>query len=241
MTEPMSLLPMARFGAQKALLIGDPLQLPPTLNTPSIATHKSGLDRTLFERMADSGHVPILLRTQYRVSRLRATFMRAPSLWWGLSSAAFLQCHPAIAAISNELFYKGQLKHGKTAADLPPLFDTFPTLCFVDVANGSETQRKGGTFVNNDAQLVIRVARKLIDRGMLPSEIGIICLYKGQAGMIHDALRSDGVQVSTCDAFQGAEKTVILLCTVRTQYAGFIDEPRRVNVALTRAKRYRLN
>ncbi|KAI8819487.1 AAA domain-containing protein [Fimicolochytrium jonesii] len=50
--------------------------------------------------------------------------------------------------------------------------------------------------------------------------------------------KKGGVQVSTVDAFQGAEKTVILLSTVRTRYVGFIDEPRRVNVALTRAKRH---
>ncbi|KAI8819486.1 AAA domain-containing protein [Fimicolochytrium jonesii] len=68
MTEPMSLLPLARFGSQKALLVGDPLQLPPTIPTTADPSRKDGLERTLFERLAESGLTPVLLRTQYRVS-----------------------------------------------------------------------------------------------------------------------------------------------------------------------------
>jgi superfamily I DNA and/or RNA helicase len=48
------------------------------------------------------------------------------------------------------------------------------------------------------------------------------------------------LQVSTVDAFQGAEKSIILLSTVRSQHPGFIDDARRINVALTRAQRHLL-
>ena len=49
-----------------------------------------------------------------------------------------------------------------------------------------------------------------------------------------------GLQVSTVDAFQGAEKDVIVLSTIRTNHIGFIDDARRINVALTRAKRFQI-
>ena len=46
------------------------------------------------------------------------------------------------------------------------------------------------------------------------------------------------VAVSTVDAFQGAEKDVIVLSPVRRSYSSFTDDPQRLNVALTRAKRH---
>lgn len=45
------------------------------------------------------------------------------------------------------------------------------------------------------------------------------------------------IQISTVDAFQGAEKDVILLACSRTTKLGFSDSPKRLNVALTRAKK----
>lgn len=47
-----------------------------------------------------------------------------------------------------------------------------------------------------------------------------------------------GVQISTVDAFQGGEKEIIVLSTVRTMNSGFMDNNARINVALTRAKRH---
>ena len=65
-TEPLSLLPLGMFGCKRAVLVGDPLQLPPTL-PPSSNSHVAGLERTLFQRLEACGLEPILLRTQYRV------------------------------------------------------------------------------------------------------------------------------------------------------------------------------
>lgn len=48
------------------------------------------------------------------------------------------------------------------------------------------------------------------------------------------------VQVSTVDAFQGAEKEIIILSCVRTRQVGFIDSEKRMNVALTRGRRHLL-
>jgi superfamily I DNA and/or RNA helicase len=44
--------------------------------------------------------------------------------------------------------------------------------------------------------------------------------------------------VSTVDAFQGAEKDIIVLGCVRTRNLGFIEDCRRLNVAITRARRH---
>ena len=67
MTEPTSLLSISRFNPKRLLLVGDPLQLSPTL-LQSCKKGVNGLERTLFERLAQDGlSTPILLKTQYRV------------------------------------------------------------------------------------------------------------------------------------------------------------------------------
>jgi len=78
-------------------------------------------------------------------------------------------------------------------------------------------------------------------------QVGVITQYRSQVKSISSLFRekislaSDqlkSVQISTVDAFQGGEKEIILLSCVRSRHIGFIDCPRRTNVALSRAKRH---
>ncbi|NXT53270.1 ZGRF1 protein, partial [Pluvianellus socialis] len=222
MTEPASLLPIARFQCEKLVLVGDPKQLPPTVQG-SESAHGQGLERTLFDRLCLMGHKPILLRTQYR-------------------------CHPAISAIANELFYEGQLVDGVAERDRSPLLDWLPTLCFYSV-NGVEQTEGDNSFYNPaEAHFTVQLIQALIASGIEGSAVGVVTLYKSQmckirnllGGVRSAALETRAVQVSTVDAFQGAEKEIIVLSCVRTRQTGFIDAERRMNVALTRAKRHLL-
>uniref|UniRef100_A0A8C6VII6 5'-3' DNA helicase ZGRF1 n=1 Tax=Naja naja TaxID=35670 RepID=A0A8C6VII6_NAJNA len=220
MTEPSSLFPIASFECEKLILVGDPKQLPPTIQG-SESAHDSGLEQTLFDRLCLMGYAPILLRTQYR-------------------------CHPVIAAITNELFYEGILLNGISEIDRSPLLDWLPTLCFYSV-NGSE--QVNNSFYNMaESFFIVKLIQSLVASGVDGSVIGVITLYKSQMskirnlfGAIHmDAAQIKTVQVSTVDAFQGAEKEIIVLSCVRTRQVGFIDSEKRVNVALTRGKRHLL-
>ncbi|XP_074946184.1 5'-3' DNA helicase ZGRF1 isoform X4 [Phalacrocorax aristotelis] len=222
MTEPASLLPIARFQCEKLVLVGDPKQLPPTIQG-SDSVHEKGLEQTLFDRLCLMGHKTILLRTQYR-------------------------CHPAISAIANELFYEGDLIDGVSEKDRGPLLDWLPTLCFYSV-NGVEQMERDNSFYNTaEAHFTVKLIQSLIASGIEGSAIGVITLYKSQmckiqnllGGMHSEAFEIKAVQVSTVDAFQGAEKEIIVLSCVRTRQIGFIDSEKRMNVALTRAKRHLL-
>ncbi|KAM6120158.1 LOW QUALITY PROTEIN: 5'-3' DNA helicase ZGRF1 [Pterocles gutturalis] len=218
MTEPASLLPIARFQCEKLVLVGDPKQLPPIQGSES--AHEKGLEQTLFDRLCLMGHKTILLRTQYR-------------------------CHPAISAISNELFYEGNLIDGVTEKDRSPLLDWLPTLCFYSV-NGVEQRRDNSFYNMAEGHFTVKLIQSLIASGIEGSAIGVITLYKSQMCKIQNLLSSvhseafetKAVQVSTVDAFQGAEKEIVVLSCVRTRQIGFIDK--RMNVALTRAKRHLL-
>ncbi|NWW50691.1 ZGRF1 protein, partial [Pedionomus torquatus] len=222
MTEPASLLPIARFQCEKLVLVGDPKQLPPTIQG-SESVHDQGLEQTLFDRLCLMGHKPVLLRTQYR-------------------------CHPAISAIANELFYEGHLIDGVSERDRSPLLDWLPTLCFYSV-NGVEQIERDNSFYNMaEVHFTVKLLQALIASGIEGSAIGVITLYKSQmckiqnllSGVHTEAFEFKTVQVSTVDAFQGAEKEIVVLSCVRTRQTGFIDSEKRMNVALTRAKRHLL-
>ena len=88
-----------------------------------------------------------------------------------------------------------------------------------------------------------RLLEDLMDGGELgQSDIGIITPYAGQVRAIRDSVpdRYDGVEVRTVDGYQGREKEVILFSCVRSNSegnVGFLSDSRRLNVALTRARR----
>ncbi|KAI8804666.1 AAA domain-containing protein [Cladochytrium replicatum] len=226
MPEPISMLPIVRFNSQKIVMIGDPLQLGPILtSTPQsgggngMANGGWGLERTLFERTAEAGLKPIFLRTQYR-------------------------CHPYISRMANVLFYGGVLSDGFNCEENPQPFDQIAPACFVNVPNAREVQDMSKSFTNPaEAQWTVRVISAILERGIPSNDIGVISLYKGQAELISNELRKlnakgGTVEVSSVDAFQGAERSIILISTVRTDSIGFIDDPRRINVALTRAQNH---
>ncbi|XP_055130809.1 5'-3' DNA helicase ZGRF1 isoform X9 [Symphalangus syndactylus] len=221
-TEPTSLLPIARFECEKLILVGDPKQLPPTIQG-SDAAHENGLEQTLFDRLCLMGHKPILLRTQYR-------------------------CHPAISAIANDLFYKGALMNGVTEIERSPLLEWLPTLCFYNVKGLEQIERDNSFHNVAEATFTLKLIQSLIASGIAGSMIGVITLYKSQMYKLCHLLSAvdfhhpdiKTVQVSTVDAFQGAEKEIIILSCVRTRQVGFIDSEKRMNVALTRGKRHLL-
>ncbi|NXY89286.1 ZGRF1 protein, partial [Alcedo cyanopectus] len=222
MTEPTSLLPIARFQCEKLVLVGDPKQLPPAV-PGSESVHGKGLEQTLFDRLCLMGHQPVLLQTQYR-------------------------CHPAISAIANELFYGGQLVDGVSEQDRQPLLDWLPTLCFYSVHGVEQLERDNSFYNMAEAHFTAKLIQALLASGVEGSVIGVITLYKAQMskiqallhGLHSEAFQTKCVQVSTVDAFQGAEKEVVALSCVRTRHVGFIDSQQRMNVALTRARRHLL-
>ncbi|XP_047422709.1 protein ZGRF1 isoform X2 [Sciurus carolinensis] len=221
-TEPASLLPIARFKCEKLILVGDPKQLPPTIQG-SDAAHENGLEQTLFDRLCLMGHKPILLRTQYR-------------------------CHPAISAIANDLFYEGNLLNGISETERSPLLEWLPTLCFYNVKGLEQIERDNSFHNVAEAAFTLKLIQSLIASGIASSMIGVITLYKSQmyklchllSAVDFDHPNIKSVQVSTVDAFQGAEKEIIILSCVRTRQVGFIDSEKRMNVALTRGRRHLL-
>ncbi|KAI8148810.1 AAA domain-containing protein [Fennellomyces sp. T-0311] len=116
---------------------------------------------------------------------------------------------------------------------------------FVDVGGQEQKNPRSNSFWNEtEVSIAAHLVDGLLKLGISPNSIGIISLYKEQADKLIEYVgnicqdKKQTVQISTVDAFQGGEKDVIILSTVRTTSSSFIDNCPRVNVALTRARRH---
>ncbi|KIR67825.1 ATP-dependent helicase [Cryptococcus bacillisporus CA1873] len=225
--EPECMIPLV-MGCKQAVLVGDHQQLGPVIMNKKAA--RAGLSQSLFERLVILGNHPIRLQVQYRM-------------------------HPCLSEFSSNLFYEGTLQNGVTAperlrknVDFPwPVADT--PMFFHQNLGTEEISSSGTSFLNRtEASNVEKMVTKFFKSGVLPNQIGVITPYEGQRSYIasymqlHGSLKKDlykEVEVASVDAFQGREKDYIILSCVRSnehQGIGFLNDPRRMNVALTRAK-----
>nr|BDT37067.1 AAA domain-containing protein [Myxococcus sp. MH1] len=226
-TEPLALLGFLR--APIVILAGDPQQLPPTVLSQEAA--RAGLAVSLFERLLeDHGDgVKRMLREQYRMN---ARIMDFPSREM---YAGQLRAHPSVA----DHTLQDVLPPG-TEVDAPPVL-------FLDTAGkGFDEEVEPTThslFNTGEAGLIEARVRALLGHGLDPRELAVITPYSAQAHRLRERLEpfAPDVEVDTVDAFQGREKDAILVSLTRSNsegQVGFLNDLRRMNVALTRARRH---
>lgn len=233
-TELAMLVPLLHLRQDgSAALVGDHRQLPPTV--ACLEADIEGLGTSLFERLSSHGVQPIMLDTQYRM-------------------------HPAIAAFPAAQYYSGKLKTGVRGAMRPACRAIawpapWAPVVFLPV-EGAEVP-EGNSYLNEaEAAAVDIVLSAVINSGeFMAVDVGIITPYAAQARALRRRLGCpppgqkqkaevmhgvSGCEVSSVDGFQGREKELIIVSTVRANKegkVGFVGDPRRLNVTLTRAKR----
>jgi DNA replication ATP-dependent helicase Dna2 len=139
--------------------------------------------------------------------------------------------HPQIMAVSNRLFYEGRLKAGVSERDRTPP-DGVPVV-FVPV----ESERAGRSNLD-EARVVVDLVRSFTrDRGINPETIGVVSPFRAQVVLLRQMLAGAGVTVDTVERFQGGERDIMILSFVRSRGTGFVFDDRRLNVAITRARR----
>lgn len=105
--------------------------------------------------------------------------------------------------------------------------------------NNFEKHLKDSKSIVNklESKIVLKISKFYENLGINHKDIGIITPYLDQANLISN--KTD-VEVKTVDGFQGREKEIIIISTVRSNKKGkigFLKDLRRLNVSLTRAKR----
>ena len=222
---------------KRLVLAGDHWQLPPTIlcKDPQV---QSALSQTMFERvMSATPEWSRMLQVQYRM-------------------------HPALSEFPSNMFYEGSLQNGVTEADRQLLTtpgysgkEDFPwpvpgkPMFFYSIMGMEEISASGTSYLNRtEASYVEKIVTHLLRMGVTPSQIGVITPYDGQKKYVFEHMRRAGalagalyeaIEVASVDAFQGREKDFILVSCVRSsesQGIGFLSDPRRLNVALTRAR-----
>lgn len=221
-------IPLQR--APRIVLAGDHCQLPPTLH--SAAAQRSGLGTTLFERLANGPHGALMTRMLTRQYRM----------------------HAAIMGWSAQRFYHGRLEAaagvaGHRLCDLPGVVTTEWTeapLCFVDTAGTGFEESAGdddGSKSNpGEAQLVAKIVAALREAGVAASDLAVVTPYNAQVQALRLLLAHEPeLEIGTVDGLQGREKEAVVVSLVRSNEhgeVGFLAELRRLNVALTRARRH---
>jgi DNA polymerase alpha-associated DNA helicase A len=231
--------------ADKVVLAGDHLQLPPTVKSTGQKAEKkkadSGesdetlkgvtLERTLFDRLLalHGAGIKRMLTTQYRM-------------------------HEKIMRFPSDELYEGKLIAGdavkaRLLVDLPyevqSTDDMQEPLVFWDTQGGdfpekAEEEIKGGALLGDsksnemEALVVARHVDTLIDAGLRPESIAVITPYNGQLALLSRMLREKypGIELGSVDGFQGREKEAVVVSLVRSNAeheVGFLAEKRRLN------------
>ena len=207
---------------RRALLVGDPAQLPASL-TSDIARrfgHATSLMERLTKTDADGARA---LNAQYRM-------------------------HPEISSWPAREFYDGRVMNAPCVETRARPVGTprwLPPYVFVDVADGAERGGRGKSKTNErEAQVACDVVARIRGDNDAAKVLSIVVItfYAAQVGRLREALSARGlrdVAVRSVDSFQGSEADVVVCSAVRNNprfNVGFLADRRRLNVALTRAK-----
>jgi DNA polymerase III delta prime subunit len=224
-TEPGCWIAIAR--AERVVLAGDHRQLPPTVLSGE--AERQGYAISLFERLAEMSG-PTLLRRLDAQYRMHAAIMEFSSLEF---YDAELEADPAVES--------------HLLCELPGVTRTPLTerpLEFIDTAGASfdeEVEPDGQSRLNRrEADLVARRINELLAAGVAAEQIGVITPYAAQARLLREKLPTGDLEIDTVDGFQGREKEAIVISLVRSNERGeigFLADLRRMNVAMTRARR----
>ena len=214
--EAETILPLVK-GCKHLVLIGDQVQLGPM--SKCMATKQAGLNRSLMVRLIDSGIKPVLLKIQYRM-------------------------HPCISEFPKNFFYLDQLSNGITSDDRPIIKDFWPNdtpnVFFHNQYNEASTGTKSVSNVNEGFE-VLHAIKEMNKRGVEYDKIVILTPYEAQKTTIVEIIKESKIKIKVMniDEFQGNEEDYVIFSTVRSnidQKIGFLQDFRRLNVAITRAR-----
>ncbi len=221
--EPATWIPITR--ASKVVLAGDPFQLPPTVKSEQ--ARRGGFSITMIEKCLQRNHRTSLLTVQYRMNQ-------------------------RIMEFSNQWFYNGKLTAAESVADHHLEMEYPSPVVFIDTAgtgfDEQFNQKSQSRYNPDEFQLLCEHLYQLVgghESFELPS-IALISPYKEQVIHMQDAVSDDAklrdlsIDINTIDGFQGQERDVVYISLVRSNSKseiGFLNDYRRMNVAMTRARK----
>jgi len=230
--ESMVWIPLLK--CERIILCGDNCQLPPVVKSKKAAAE--GLGITMLDGLMQNKEAVVLLNRQYRM-------------------------HEAIMAFSNSVFYENKLIADDSVASEKLINDDNEvcnnTIEFIDTAGcdfSEEQNPETLSYVNvKEGGLVFNHLKNLLENYNVYTSasavtLGIISPYKEQVEWMKENLQEfqlptqkvSSLHIKTIDGFQGEERDIIYISLVRSNdrgEIGFLNDLRRMNVALTRARK----
>mmetsp|Transcript_20041 Transcript_20041/g.40182 ORF Transcript_20041/g.40182 Transcript_20041/m.40182 type:complete len:1074 (-) Transcript_20041:590-3811(-) len=230
---------------KRAVLAGDHKQLPPTIKS-TVNEVKNGLGQTLFERLMtsyekESSGCSKMLEVQYRMHQDIANWA-SKAMYHGK-----LLSHESVK--ERKLIDLPQVTANTNGAGTSNEGIEHTTLMLIDTTGCDmhETLNEAGSRYNEgEAGIVISHVNSLISLGLRAHDIAVITPYNGQVELLRKQLLPiiPKLEIRSVDGFQGGEREAVVLSLVRSSDRGgrdgigFLRDARRLNVAVTRAKRH---
>ncbi|SHI60309.1 AAA domain-containing protein [Butyrivibrio fibrisolvens DSM 3071] len=204
--------------SRKAVLLGDPKQLPPVFCSEEQEIIRSiqncNLNRFMYiDTLFNEGKKVSVLDTQYRMSN-------------------------QIGCMISDLFYNGSLKNGRNE-------DVEDGLTWITYEPSNdwpipteELSDRPKIYNEDECQIVADLVKQIISEGNPNTTVAVIAPYRAQISSLRKAcINSDRVKIDTVDGFQGKESDVVIFSVTRTKGSyRFLADDRRINVALSRAR-----
>ncbi|KAI9529685.1 hypothetical protein NQZ68_007923 [Dissostichus eleginoides] len=221
---------IALLRARKCILAGDYKQLPPTIKSQKAAS--KGLSLSLMERLIQmyGDSVVRMLTVQYRMNSAIMDWASKEMYQGRLTAHSSVEKHllkdlPGVACVEE------------TSTPLL-LIDTAG--CGLSEMEVTEEQSKGN---QGEVDIVELHIKALTEAGVKAKDIAVIAPYNLQVDLLRQKLsaRHPELEIKSVDGFQGREKEAVVLSLVRSNRkgaVGFLSEDRRINVAVTRARRH---
>ncbi|KAK0194402.1 AAA domain-containing protein [Armillaria mellea] len=210
-----------------------------TPTMPSLRPPRT-LETTLFDRLEKmyGPNIKRMLQVQYRMHSQICEFP-SKTLY-----GSKLESHDSVAShlLSDVVQAEADEETIKEVLEIPVVFfDTAGCEYFERLEGDGD---EGSRCNENEATVVKQWIDKLTSMGVLASQIAVITPYQAQVTLLTSLLRpqyGSALEIGTVDGMQGREKDAVIISLVRSndkREVGFLKEKRRLNVAMTRAKRH---
>jgi hypothetical protein len=219
--EALALMPLAK----RWVMIGDLNQLPPVMEDAALGFEiRSDLDQVVRD---DSfyGHMWAQVAPTSKIMLPRQYRMREP-----------------IGRAVSDLFYEGKLIHEAPHPRMPLPWPFDRELVWVDTGAQEEYRDAQRSVANEFEVALCKDITTIIRKRVRKAKLAVIAMYNSQVNRLVSALK--GIvppdDIESVDAFEGRESDGVILSLVRSNdraAIGFLNDPNRVNVAISRAKK----
>ena len=209
---------LALYNAKNAVIVGDRKQLPNVIPTDSLSK---------IEELSKKYN--IASNYDYVKQSFLTSIIESLNYVNKVLLKEHYRCHPKIINFCNKKFYNSELvilTEDKGEEDVMKVYIT---------VKGSHAR---GHYNQRQIDIIDKEIMPELKQKLSVDEIGIVSPYNEQKIRLQNAINNENIQIDTVHKYQGREKDAIIITTVNNKISEFIDDPKMLNVAITRSKRF---